>query len=232
MEVQSIQNETTLKQAVIYIRVSSEEQVDNFSLGTQEEICRREAKHRGFEIVQVFREEGKSAKTIIGRPELLKLLEFCKKNKKNIQAIFVYRLDRLSRQTSDYLLIRKRLFDAGIAIISANEPTGNSPTEKLLETILASFAQHDNDVRSERTKNGMRARFLSGLISNHVPVGYLTKSGYAIKDPETFDTVKKGWDLMATGTKSLREMSTIFTLWGIKMRIQSAQRLFRNKFYM
>ena len=32
------------KKAVIYIRVSSEEQVENFSLGTQEEICRRDAK--------------------------------------------------------------------------------------------------------------------------------------------------------------------------------------------
>ncbi len=232
MELDNVQNDSTLKQALIYIRVSSEEQVDNFSLGTQEEICRREAKHRGFEIVQVFREEGKSAKTITGRPELLKLLDFCKKNKKNIQAIFVYRLDRLSRQTSDYLLIRKRLFDVGIAIISANEPTGNSPTEKLLETILASFAQHDNDVRSERTKNGMRARFLAGLISNHVPLGYLNRSGYAVKDPESFDTLKRGWDLMATGTKSLREMATIITSWGVNMRIQAAQRLFRNKFYM
>lgn len=220
------------KQAVIYIRVSSEEQVENFSLGTQEEICRREAKHRGFEVVEVFREEGKSAKTIIGRPELLKMLEFCRKNKKTVRAIFVYRLDRLSRQTSDYLSIRKRLFDVNIAIISASEPTGNSPTEKLLETVLASFAQHDNDVRSERTKNGMRARFLSGLVTNHVPVGYINQSGHALKDPSTFDNIKKAWDLMATGTKSLKEIEKILHSWGVKTRHSSVQRMFRNKFYM
>ncbi|MCL4415907.1 MAG: recombinase family protein, partial [Actinobacteria bacterium] len=88
--------------AVIYIRVSSEEQVENFSLKTQEEICRRDAKYKGYEIDQVFREEGKSAKTILGRPELLKMLDYCRKNKKDIQAVYVYRLDRLSRQTSDY----------------------------------------------------------------------------------------------------------------------------------
>jgi len=46
------------KKAVIYLRVSTEEQVDNFSLGTQEEICKKEATRRGFEVVQVFREEG------------------------------------------------------------------------------------------------------------------------------------------------------------------------------
>lgn len=221
------------KKAVIYIRVSSEEQVENFSLRTQEEICRRDAKFKGYEIVQVFREEGKSAKTITGRPELLKMLEFLRKNKKEIKAVFVYRLDRMSRQTSDYLALRKRFYDMGISLISASEPTGNSPTEKLLETVLASFAQHDNDVRSERTKNGMRARFLAGLITNHVPLGYLNKGGYAIKDNKTFDLYKKAWDLIATGNKSLSEMKKIMNKWGLPIKhTQTAHKLFNNKFYM
>ncbi len=220
------------KKAVIYIRVSSEEQVENFSLGTQEELCRREAKYKGFEIVEVFREEGKSAKTITGRPVLLQMLDYCRKNKKEIGAVFAYRLDRLSRQTSDYLAIRKKLAEYNIAIMSATEPTGNSPTEKLLETVLASFAQHDNDVRSERTRNGLRARFLSGLVANHVPIGYINQNGCAMKNPDTFDTVKKAWDLMATGTKSLREMTIIMNEWGLKITKQSVGRSFRNKFYM
>ena len=93
------------KKALIYIRVSSEEQVQNYSLGTQEEICRREAKFKGYEVVEVFREEGRSAKTILGRPELLRLLDYCRKNKKEIGAIIVYRLDRLSRKTEDFLCL-------------------------------------------------------------------------------------------------------------------------------
>src|SRR5258706_9244088 len=113
------------KKAIVYIRVSSEEQVENFSLATQEELCRRDAKYKGYEIAEVFREEGKSAKTILGRPELLKLIDYCKKNKKDIGAVFVYRLDRLSRQTADYLALRKRLAGYSISIISASEPTGN-----------------------------------------------------------------------------------------------------------
>lgn len=227
-----LNNYTEPKQAVIYIRVSSEEQVENFSLKTQEEICRRDAKFKGYEVIKVFREEGKSAKTITGRPTLLEMLDYCRKNKKTVKGVFVYRLDRLSRQTSDYLALRKRFYGMGISLISASEPTGNSPTEKLLETVLASFAQHDNDVRSERTKNGMRARFLSGLVTNHVPLGYINQNGYALKNPETFDTIKKAWDLMATGTKSLNEMSKIMSEWGIKARHQTLQRIFRNKFYM
>lgn len=230
------------KNAVLYLRVSSEEQVENFSLGTQEEICRKEAIRRGYEIVETFREEGRSAKNISGRPELLKLLEFCRRNRRIIDAVFIYRLDRISRQTQDYLLIRKKLFDYGISIISANEPTGNSPTDTLLETIMASFAQHDNDVRSERTKNGLKARFLSGLyLGGHAPLGYKTEYGRAVKDCENFDKMKKAWDLMATGTKSLEEIAQIMNGWGMrkvvsgkeyKLRSQTVSRLFHMKFYM
>src|SRR5438046_10647234 len=88
------------KKAVIYLRVSSEEQVDNFSLNTQEDICRKEAVKRGYEIVEIFREEGKSAKSILGRTKLINLLDYCRKKTNKIQAVFVYRLDRISRQTT------------------------------------------------------------------------------------------------------------------------------------
>ena len=234
-------NSATTKNAILYLRVSSEEQVENFSLATQEEICRREATRRGYEIIETFREEGRSAKNISGRPELLKLLEFCRRNRRMVGAVLIYRLDRISRQTQDYLYIRKRLFDYGISIISANEPTGNSPTDKLLETIMASFAQHDNDVRSERTRNGLRARFLSGLCTGHAPLGYKTEHGHAVKDGEYFDKMKKAWDLMATGTKSLEEIAQIMNGWGMrkvisgkeyKLRSQTTSRLFHMKFYM
>ena len=230
-----------LKRAVIYLRVSTEEQVENYSLDTQEDICRKEAIKRGYEILMIFREEGRSAKSIVGRPVLINLLEYCRKNKEQISAVFVYRIDRISRQTSDYLAIRKKLAENGVNILSASEPTGDSPTEKLVETILAGFAQLDNDIRGERARNGLRARFLSGLISSPPPCGYILKSGYAVKDPETYDKMKKAWDLMTTGTKSIKEMKNIMNMWGMRKKtgtrvheisISTLHRIFRSKFYM
>ena len=229
------------KKAVLYVRVSTEEQVDNFSLGTQEELCTKEATRRGYEVAEIFKEEGRSAKTIVGRPILIELLEYCRRNKRMIRAVFVYRLDRISRQTADYLMIRKKLAGIGISLISATEPTGDTPTEKLIETMLAGFAQLDNDVRSERAKNGLRARFLSGLISGKAPLGYMFQDGYIIKDPKCFDNVQKAWDLMATGTKNLKEMAEIMNKWGVRenlkgkeytLRAQTVNRIFRMKFYM
>ncbi len=232
----------TGKKAILYLRVSTEEQVDNFSLDTQEEICRKEAEKRGYIVTEVFREEGRSAKSILGRPVLINLLEYCRKNKGRVQAMFIYRLDRVSRQTADYLAIRKKLAENGVTIVSATEPTGNSPTEKLVETVLAGFAQLDNDIRSERSRNGLKARYLSGmLVTGQAPLGYKVEAGFAVKDTNSWDRVKKAWDLMTTGTKSLREMTKIMNDWGLlekhgkierPLRPQRTDEIFRNKFYM
>lgn len=225
------------ERAIVYIRVSTEEQVENYSLGTQEDICRNEAKRRGLTVVEVFREEGRSAKTIAGRPVLIEMLEYCRKHKRDIGSVIVYRLDRVSRQTSDYLAIRKKLAECDIKLISATEPTGNSPTEKFVETMLAGFAQMDNDIRSERARNGLKARFLNGLTS-YVTMGYLNQNGYITKNPETFDKLQASWQLMATGTKSLKNIADILTEQGLaqrhkggRMMPQQVQRMFRNKFY-
>lgn len=229
-----------MKHAIAYLRVSTEEQVDNFSLETQEDICRKEAEKRELNLVKIFREEGKSAKDISGRPTLLQLLEYCRQNKNKIDALIVYRLDRISRQTADYLAIRKKLSDFNITLYSATEPTGDSPTEKLVETILAGFAQLDNDIRAERARNGMKARFMSGHLNCKAPLGYLTKDKVVVKDPETWNKLKASWDLMATGTKSLRDMAEYMNGLGLrhkrrsklyKIRPQAANRIFRHKFY-
>ncbi len=230
-----------LKKAVAYLRVSTEEQVENYSLDTQEGICSKEAERRGIELIKVFKEEGRSAKNISGRPVLIEMLEFCRKNKRDIDAIIVYRLDRISRQTADYLAIRKKLAECEITLLSASEPTGNSPTEKFVETMLAGFAQMDNDVKSERSRNGLRARFLSGLMTGPAPLGYINQQGYVTKNPETWNTMKDAWDLMATGTKTLREISAWMNEQKLKAKIrgkeyeichQLAGRTFRNKFYV
>ena len=128
-----------------------------------------------------------------------------------------------------------------IMMISASEPTGNSPTERFVESMLASFAQMDNDVKSERTKNGMRARFLSGLSNGLAPLGYKRENGYTIKDSESWDKVKEAWELMATGTKTLNEMAELMNKQGLRhtykgrktiIRKQSLSKIFRNKYYM
>ena len=90
---------------VIYVRVSSKDQVLGFSLDSQEKVCREFSKRSGHDVLQVFREEGESAKTT-DRTELQKMLRFCEKNKKQIGRVVIYKVDRMSRVVSDYLALK------------------------------------------------------------------------------------------------------------------------------
>lgn len=231
-------------QAVIYIRVSTEEQVDNYSLDSQLQACEKEAIKRGLDVIKVFREEGHSAKTD-KRPALIEALEYCRKSQKKVTNLIFYRIDRLARNSTDYGLIKRKLSGYGISLVSVSEPIGNTPAEVAMETVMAAFAQLDNDIRAERATNGLRSRFLDGWKIGKPPLGYKPgKDGekeIVENDPKSFTKVKDAWTLMATGTKTLSEITEIMNDWGLKtywkgayhkIRTQSASRIFSNKFYM
>jgi site-specific DNA recombinase len=107
----------TLKKALIYCRVSTEEQAkEGFSLDAQEKFCRRFADDNGYKTLEVYRDEGKSG-TTLDRPALQDLLAKCQKDK-SINAVLVQEADRLARNTKDHLTIRAILKKADVSLIS------------------------------------------------------------------------------------------------------------------
>ena len=92
--------------AIIYCRVSTQEQVnEGNSLLTQERLCRQYGKNNGYEIDKVFVEEGESAKTIY-RTSLKNMMKYCTLTEGKIDAVLIYRIDRLSRETADYIALK------------------------------------------------------------------------------------------------------------------------------
>lgn len=158
--------------AVIYIRVSTKEQTENLSLSTQLKACEEYCERQGFEVLARFREEGESAKTA-DRTELQKLLHFCRTNKGRVQFVVVFNLTRFAREKYDHFALRAHLKSLGISLRSATEPIDDTSTGKLMEGVLAAFAQFDNDVRSERTRGGMKAALELGRWMFLAPLGYL-----------------------------------------------------------
>ena len=158
--------------AVIYVRVSTKEQTENLSLATQLRACEEYCQREGYEVLQRFKEEGESAKTT-DRTELQNLLKFCRTNKGKVHFVIVYNLTRFAREKYDHFALRAFLKSLGISLRSATEPIDDTSTGKLMEGVLAAFAQFDNDVRSERTRAGMRAALEQGRWTFVPPLGYL-----------------------------------------------------------
>lgn len=233
-----------IKKAYAYLRVSSEEQVTNFSLDNQKDYCYKEASNQGYQLVEYYREEGVSAKNL-NRPELLRLLEDCRANQKDISAVFIYKIDRISRETYDFLAIKKQLAKYGIRIISVTEPTENTPTGEFLETLLAASAKLDNATKSLRSRDGMRKRLESGWANGKAPVGYINTSRENVQiieiDPQQFELVKKAWEEMSLGIYTLETIIPYMQKLDIRIkyggrsipitRNQQTQRIFRDKFY-
>src|SRR5262245_31834803 len=59
----------------------------------------------------------------------------------------------------------------GISLRSATEPIDDTSTGKLMEGVLAAFAQFDNDVCSDRTRAGMKAALELGRWVFLAPIG-------------------------------------------------------------
>lgn len=159
------------KRAVLYFRVSTKEQVENNSLTTQERICREFAQKNGYTIVQTFVEGGESAKTA-DRTELKKLMHFCASKKNNISTVIYYKIDRFARDRDDYGFLRLSLRGNNIKIVSATEPFDDTPAGHFMESVVASVAQLDNEVRTERSVNGLREAVREGRYVWPAPLGY------------------------------------------------------------
>lgn len=161
--------------AVIYIRVSSSRQVDNYSLDSQETACKEYCLRQFNDNVpqeRIFREEGESAKNA-NRTQLKKMLEYCVKHKKEIGYVVVYKVDRFARSAKDHSALSSILLSLGIILRSVTEPIGEKTNSSVfMENILASVAQFDNDVRSERARENLREAAMKGYWTNRAPIGY------------------------------------------------------------
>ena len=135
----------TMVGAVIYVRVSTKEQTENLSLPTQLRACEEYCRRQGYEVLERFHEEGESAKST-DRSQLQNLLTFCRLNKGRVHFVVVFNLTRFARDKYDHFALRSHLQSLGISLRSATEPIDDTSTGKLMEGVLAAFAQFDNDV--------------------------------------------------------------------------------------
>jgi DNA invertase Pin-like site-specific DNA recombinase len=136
------------------------------------EACEEYCEHQGFNVPARFREEGESAKTA-DRTELQNVLQYCRANKGRVEFVVVFNLTRFAREKYDQFALCAHLKSLGISLRSATEPIDDTSTGKLMEGVLAAFAQFDNDLRSDRTRGGMRAALERGRWTFLAPLGYM-----------------------------------------------------------
>ena len=226
--------------AVIYVRVSTKEQTENLSLPTQLRACEEYCRRQGYEVLERFHEEGESAKST-DRSQLQNLLTFCRLNKGRVHFVVVFNLTRFARDKYDHFALRSHLQSLGISLRSATEPIDDTSTGKLMEGVLAAFAQFDNDCRSDRTRAGMKAALELGRWVFLAPIGYLNAPRAMGKslmpDPERAPLVRRAFEEYATGRFTKQQLLKQARAWGLTNRrgrpltSQAIGVLLRNQLY-
>jgi site-specific DNA recombinase len=229
------------QRAVIYVRVSTKEQVDDGnSLSTQEKICREYCNRNHYEVADIFIEQGESAKTA-NRTELQRLFNYCSDSKNNVSTVVIYKLDRLSRSTDDYSYIRLLLKKYGVEIKSTSENFENNPVGRFMENTLANIAQFDNDIRAERCAGGMRDAMRDGRYVWMAPIGYdnvKVDGRHTIEiNPVMGPLIAKTFDLISTNVYLIEEVRKMMTNEGLVNKVGKPlaksyfYHLLRNKLY-
>ena len=228
--------------AVIYCRVSTSEQVHGFSLKLQERLCREYCIKNGYEILGLFVDEGRSARTI-DRPEFLKAINFCQRNREKVSFFVVYRLDRFSRSQVDHYSIKTSLRKLGVRVVSATQEVNESQPESILiEGIAAAVGEYESRIIGLRAKTGMEEARRNGRLSNCAPIGYLNTrvkgiGNTVIPDEDLAPYVREAFELYASGSHSKSEVVTILNEKGYRshrgkqLSQQQLQKMLANRTY-
>ena len=196
------------KIAGLYIRVSTEDQArEGFSLPEQEKRLRAMCEFKGYEVYDVYKDAGISAKTGNKRPDFERLLQDIKDKKVN--TIVVLKLDRLTRSVSDWEKILIFLEENEAFLDCANDDINTTNANgKMISRILTSVSQQEIERTSERTKIGLAGAIKVGHIPHQAPLGYKRVDKTLIPDVATKDVVIRIFEMYHNGL-SYKKISNI-----------------------
>ncbi len=174
------------KRAVIYIRYSSTNQSDGYSIEYQLEQARKYAERNGYTIIGEYIDEAKTGKFSAGRDELFRMVDDASKNLFDI--IVVFSFNRAFRNTRDALNVHFDLMEKyGIPVHSVIEPIDMStPHGKFSATNLFAMHELSSDITAAHVKAAMYYAIQQGYyMGGVVPIGYtLTGTGEYTKGRE------------------------------------------------
>ena len=192
------------------------------SIGNQVELCREYIRlhfsNKDAEQAIVFEDEGFSGGNM-NRPAFQRMMERIEKGE--IKALVVYRLDRVSRNVSDFSGMIENLKHKDITFVSIREQFDtSSPMGRAMMYIASVFSQLERETIAERIRDNMHELAKTGRwLGGNTPTGYQSESvksvtvdGKAKKAcklklfPEEAEIVKTIYDLFSqTGSLTMTE---------------------------
>ncbi|MCP4542617.1 MAG: recombinase family protein [Chloroflexi bacterium] len=173
-----------MKRAVLSARVSTDEQAEKgYSLPSQLEACRKYAELHGFSVVGEFTDDISGVIPIAERPGGRQVQAMV--DSKATDAVIVYRVDRMARDTVELLITTRAWLRAGIELHFCDMGKVKSENDILL--VIRGWAGNDEREKiRERTKRGKDAKARNGLVvsATTTPYGYTFNGGHIMPNEQ------------------------------------------------
>jgi DNA invertase Pin-like site-specific DNA recombinase len=194
-----------MRKVFCYMRVSTEGQAEHgYSLESQDAVLKDYASGHQLEVVGTF-VESESAFTSGKRPEFARMCSGIRKS--DVRAVLCYRLDRLTRNLTDFAMLTE---DLNVALISMTEGEVSDDSNQLMGGIHAVFARNYSTRLSQVVTLGMATKAAKGLWPTSAPAGYVNvdRDGEKIIEPDPVNAplVARLFERYAHGGVSLTEL--------------------------
>ena len=181
------------KRAILYARVSTEEQArSGYSLAQQLEVLRKYVVGEGYEVLEEVMDPGHSGASL-ERPGMDRVRALVAAS--SVSVVLAQDRDRFAREPAYHYLLRKEFEEYGTKIRSLNDRGDDSPEGELTDGILDQLAKYERAKVAERTRRGLLRKAKEGkLIAGPVPnYGFRynqTRDGYLV-DEERIAVVRR-----------------------------------------
>lgn len=203
-----------------YCRVSTEKQKrEGFSIPEQINNIKRQCEIRGLKIddKDIYKDEAKSGKDMINRPEFTKLrLELQKGD-----TLIVKDLSRLGRNIRDVLDFANELNVKGCHLIMINDNVDTTtPQGRLYFNMMASFREFERESNNKRTSDVMQNMKAEGAVFGTAPFGYRVVNKILVPDENEQMVIDRITELAYNDeTLSISKISKILDQEGFKNRV-------------
>ncbi|NPV48250.1 MAG: recombinase family protein [Armatimonadetes bacterium] len=210
-----------MSSAVLYARVSSQEQADEgFSIAAQLALLRAYAADHGLKVEREFIDVETAKRA--GRSQFGEMVKYLQHNRGRCRILLVEKTDRLYRNLPDFVTIDGLGVETHFVKENFVLSEESRSAEKFIHGIKVLMAKNYIDNLSEETRKGMTQKAEQGTYPSWAPLGYLNvQEGdrrIIAVDPAKAPIVRKMFEWYASGKCSLDEVRRRATAAGLTGR--------------